>query len=274
MTHKEDLKDYIADTKDAFATVRAKECKDEYYCCFGCKKTLKDRQKMRDHMKASDECRAKHDVFLQDIGIEKQTLNVEESRRMKELIRENEALREHCKEMEDSSVFSARIKSLEQELHTATKQIERMEEFWFLLPTVMKSDIVKYCEEWISRYEKLSQPHIPGAEVAKRRREFISILYQSPVLQMYLMPRYRELLNQHAPNGTHTTILCKYFPKLDYIPVREPSPRNNYLNMPPLPIYNDTEDKSMLEKIASMAQSAAPISNFAPAKKKPKTTSC
>jgi len=248
MTHKQDLLPYIHRTQRPFATVQDtrtdREDRKMFFCCFGCKKHLMDRDDMAKHMKDSADCRMKHYGFLDSIGYQQ-----EQRDRMTELREENQKLRDRVKELEQDQeplLKSPRQERLEKGLIFAENFIHREQEYLSYLPMIMKPEIVQYCAVWIQGSKRLTDIPLPNPVRQEQRKKYLEILETTPELQIYLMPSYTFLSNQNYFNGEYQAIRNKYFERLDYRPGN--GINGEFGKLRPLPIMSEKD----LMKLADM----------------------
>lgn len=252
MTHKEELVPFLQ-TDDLCATVQSNDS-EKYYCCFGCKKMMKDKKKMRTHMKSSAECQEKHRQFLKDIGV-----NVNASLETVQRNSDNETIRRLQIEVDGLREVLAeykegyKIKILEEELGKATTQIRRLEEFYSLIPSLMKPELLKYCDSFVTIWKQNQSSMLDGYLKKQRKEELFHLLQTTPLLQMYFVPTYNFLVNHHVPNGEHQGMLCGYFNNLDFACPTQPISRD-IGELPVLPQWNiKAEERKALENFVESA---------------------
>jgi hypothetical protein len=260
MTHKEDLAQYIVINSDPFATIRKEDT--EYNCCFGCKKSLKDKTKLRIHMKGSESCRAAHKQFLQDIGVNTSAIEQihyknHENQTIRELQGKIDLYEERIKDYQDGSIFKARIDYLDKSLHQATSHVARLEEMIRLVPYFIQPKLWTYCNQFREDYNRNHNAIIPGEEKQTRREQYVHLIKKTPLLQLFFSPSFSFLQNQHAQNGEYEGILCGYFNKLSYMPSLTPTGDPDTL--PPLPESDIKKAESKyLQKLAAEESKPTP----------------
>lgn len=267
MTHKDKLVPFIDNltTSDPFAVVKKEET--QYFCCFGCKKHYKDRLKIRAHMKGHPECMTKHEEFLKTIGATRKTECSEDDTYYKqkylEYKRENEILKQRVEGLEDNSVFATRINSLEKDLYLSNTQVQRLEEYYRILPLFMRPDCREYCEKFVKAIKDNEKAIIDGYTRQTQRKELIGLLHNTPLLQMYFLPQHQFLLNHHFQNGEYQTLTGNYFTNFDYHPSVQP--RGNVEHVPSLPRLKLSLSEDDLKKMDHQDQQP-PIKQKRPAK--------
>ena len=245
MTHKADLAPLVKILPDLFATVQ-KDDEEELYCCFGCKKSSKDKKRIRDHMKSEDLCRKKHDQFLKDIGVNLEAIKVgrfhsDENKETRQLANEIERLKNENRDLRENTIFATRINSLESDLAKAMGHIRRMEEFYRMIPAVMDPKLLTYCNKFVNDYKALQTAIIPGQMKQRYREQYLRILESTPLLQLYMLPDFNFMLNQHHMNGEYLSMLGGYFNRLDYRPSE--APVGDWDKLSPLPTIDLKQDE-------------------------------
>ncbi len=257
MTHKEELKPFIQSNGELFSSVGKDLTNEEtiYHCCFGCKKMMKDKKKMRRHMKDSEECCEKHREFLKDIGIDINAVAVQQNKNsehkiVRDLQEKIDHLEERIKDYQDGSIFTVKIDYLEKSLFQATTQVTRLEEALRIVPCFMKPELWKYCNRFREDYNANQRAIIPGEEKKTRRDQYLHLIRNTPLLQVFFTPSFTFLQNQHAHNGEYEGLLCGYFNNLPYIPLTTPSGDPDSLSR--LPDYDSKKsENSYLEQLAA-----------------------
>lgn len=242
MTHKKDLLSYLVKTKDAFATVRQQEVEEgkeakEYYCCFGCKKQYADKTRMRDHITTSAECIQKHKDFLRDIGFSRDEVDVEINNHLRETNRllknENFLLKQKLAEAQTTTVEDIQRDCLKAEHH-----IMRMEEAFSNLLYFLSEKDRKYIDAFHRSWK--CEGIYDNTFIIQHRRKLLTLLKETPLLQMVLFPSWEFLRNNYHPSsGEYITFLSKHFERhFDYRPgdklMGDPDER------PPIPFANET----------------------------------
>lgn len=270
MTHKNELASFINNAKSADLFAEIKKDDVAYYCCFGCKKHYKDRIKMKDHMRCNPDCVTKHKEFLQSIGVnnmDKMTTEIEwYKKKCIELERENEMLKQRNEGLEDDSIFKTRIDALSKENYVANMQIQTLEEYLRIVPLYLRPEGIEYCLKFVKAIKDNEKAIIDGYTKQKQRRELIDLLQSTPLLQLYMLPQFSFLLNQHVPNGEYQTITGNYFTNFEY---RAPTqPRGNLENIPTLPRLKFELSNDDIQKMAAAnePEQAKPVKQKRPAK--------
>lgn len=253
MTHTTSLKEYIEINAEPYATIKDKQNRGEYYCCFGCKKAYKDRNNLRNHMKISDNCRVVHTQFLKDIGVQVEKVQeavkeeaIKENYLLKMLRDENFSLKDQLQKIRDENPFQASIDSLEKTVHQLQKSNRYYEECFRLIPRYMDTNLLSYCNNFLQLYKNIST--VPdGEERARRRREMIHLINTTPLLQLYFIPSIKHIMNTNVAVGNYEGINCGFLELFDY----KPTEFNTYLDVdavPPLPNWSE-RDKRMVQQL-------------------------
>ena len=247
MTHKAALIPLLTPNIDLFSTLHSKDGKEVYHCCFGCKKMMKDRVKMRRHMKESQECCAKHIEYLRDIGVNVEEVKVEQNKNSdNETIKALQIQVDGLRELLDEYKDGYQMKRLEEELGKAQRHINRLEEFYQLIPHLMSDADRKYCHDFV-RLLKTNKEAIYDGHLRKQRHdELLTILQRCPLLQLFFCPTFSFLTNQHFPDGTHQGILsgCGYWTGLNYSP-RDAPTEYTLQTKPSLPVWDGKKDEGV-----------------------------
>lgn len=251
MTHKKDLLPcLVTNSHETFAIIRKADGTDltEYCCCFGCKKSYKEKSKMRAHMKDNDDCVQKHMDFLTEIGFNHTRLSetLELRKQLRTLRAENEALKSQLQEARSETYGIVMIESLEKKLFQSESYIQMLIEHLRYVPSLMlKPEMWLYLNQFVHNLKELESRPLPGEMKADIRRAHLDILRTHPELQFYFLPDYNFLKNQHVQNGEYQTIWGEYFTKLNYHP--QDVPFGDYDKFPSLPsIPTDTASVAFL----------------------------
>ena len=269
MTHKEKLVPYLDNLNSSETFTDVKKGDTHYYCCFGCKKHYNDKAKMRDHMKLNRGCVVKHKEFLHSIGADRaEQINEGDSyykQKYIEFKREIDMLKQRNEGLEDDSIFKTRIDALEKDLYLANSHVQRLEEYLRIVPLFLRPEGIEYCLKFVKAIKDNEKAIIDGYTKQKQRRELIDLLQSTPLLQLYMLPQFLFLLNQHVPNGEYQTITGNYFTNFEY---RAPTqPRGNLENIPTLPRLKFELSNDDIQKLASdEPEQAKPVKQKRPAK--------
>lgn len=251
MTHKNELVPLIVPGGDLFTTLRHKDNQEEYHCCFGCKKMLKDKTKMRQHMKNSEECCTKHKQFLKDIGVdvdivEKEQNNNSDNKIIKGLQAEIDGLRSLLEDYKEGY----QIKNLERRLTKAERHIRRRENFDDMIVYLLSEDKVAYCNEFISLIQKNERSDVHYNIKKGRKQELVQLIHTDPLLQFWFQPSYKFESADYNSEGAHEGLLCKRFENLGYTSPDMPSDVRGGKRVA-FPIWKDmseSEKRVMYEK--------------------------
>ena len=246
MTHKEKLLPCLLELPEKYSTVYQEGAVEEskLYCCFGCKKAFKNRKSAREHIQLEDHSQKNHDLFLKDIGfnvekVKQQRLTDNDNKTIREQAQRIQELEQQLKERDEGNIYSHRLSVVESELIKAQSHIRRLEEGVRVAPLFMKDNYRQFCQEFVTRWNLLKQnsAQLPGPALIEKRRELLRILETTPLLQLYLLPSYTFLLNQHYMNGEYQSLTGHYFSShFDYMPSE--SIHGDPYTLPSYPTWN------------------------------------